>query len=409
MGQTLNTLVNGSGASCRAAASFLEKVSKAAGSAADEAQKARTTGEADWWGPAHDAYQASTRSYGRSIDQLGTKAGKIAGALNDFADELDGVIRRMSSAQNKAKSGNLRTEGPFIFAPERPVAPNMTPTGPCDSKQARDVMSGNQQAAREHQAAVNDYNAKAAVYNECKSIVSDARTREGNAHDKLQQSLLEAEPKEIDYVSLGFTTTSHVRGFIGSMENTRAEHMNMANRFRSTGADFANFALGNLNRLPENFSKTLLTYASAMNVGAEQYESKAKDAGRFVDKIPQRTRDALAAYPGKGTLSDLPSDASKILQDSRSFIKGFAYSGALLTGVNEAVGAIKGEQSWGKALTDTGVVMAGSAAGSVGAGWVYGSLVGSAGGPVGAFVTGLAGGVLGGIGGQWVADMVNPE
>ncbi|PXY32508.1 hypothetical protein [Prauserella muralis] len=131
-------------------------------------------------------------------------------------------------------------------------------------------MAENKKAIAAHNAAVADYNAKAAVYNECKAIVTDARYQEGNAHNALQQAFRNSKPAD-DYVSLGFTTASHSRSFVASMENSRLEYSKLADRFRNTGADFTNFALGKFHHLPENFQKTLVTYVSATNAGTEYY------------------------------------------------------------------------------------------------------------------------------------------
>ncbi|MBK1784429.1 hypothetical protein [Prauserella cavernicola] len=408
MAQALNTTVNGSDGSCREAANYLAKIAKAAHGAADAAQQARTVDESSWSGPARDAHDATTQRFGPSTDRLGEQAEEMERALREFADSLGGVIRRMDNARGKASLGGLKIEGPFIFAPEQPVAANVVPTGPCGGAEAREVMAQNKEAIVAHNAAVTDYNAKAAVYNECKAIVTDARNQEGNAHNAVQQVFQSSKPED-DYVALGFTTASHSRGFVASMENSRLEYSNLSDRFRNTGADFTNFALGKFNQLPENFQKTLVTYISATNAGAEYYQAKANEYGRYVNGVPQWARDVLSSYPGKGAMSNPEPGVGKVYETARSYLKGLSYIGSGLVVANEVRGAVKGEQSWGKAISDTGVIIAASAAGGAGAGWAYGALVGSVGGPVGALVVGTAGGMLGGIAGQWVADIVNPE
>lgn len=408
MGQALNTTVNGSDGSCREAADYLGTLARAAHGAADAAQQARTVGESDWSGPARDAHDVSSQRFGPATDRLGERAGKMERALREFADALSGVIRRMDDARGKASLGGLRIEGPFILAPEQPVAANVVPTGPCDGAEARQVMAENKKAIDAHNAAMSEYNAKAAVYNECKAIVADARNQEGNAHNALQQAFQNAKPDD-DYVSLGFTVASQSRGFVASMENSRLEYSNLSDRFRNTGADFTNFALGRFHQLPENFQKTLVTYISATNAGASYYESKVNEYGRYIKGVPQWARDVLSGYPGKGQMSNPEPGVGKAYETARSYLKGFSYVGSGLVVANELRGAMKGEQSWGKAVSDTGIIIATSAAGSTAAGWAYGALVGSAGGPIGMLVTGTAGGMLGGIAGGWVADMVNPE
>ncbi|TKG62027.1 hypothetical protein [Prauserella endophytica] len=408
MGQALNTTVNGNGGSCRAAADHLARLAGAAHTAAGLAHRARTTGESDWMGPARDAHDGATRQYGPATDRLGEQAGTIERALREFADELDGAIRRMEEALGKARRGGLMVEGPFILAPDPPLAPRVLPTGPCDAAQAKQVMADNKAAIEAHNAAIADYNAKAAVYNECKAIVTDARTREGDAHTTLQQAVNTAEPGD-DYVGLGFTTASQARSFVATMENKRLEYANMANRFRNTGQAFTDFAMGKLHLLPPDFGRTLSTYAAAMQAGHNHYQARADQYNRWIKHVPQKARNIMSAYPGKGSLSDLEPGGSKALEHSRSLLKGYSYIGSTITAFNEFAGAVKGEQSWGKAVTDTGLIITGAAGGSMAAGAAYGALVGASGGPLGALVVGIAGGALGGIGGQWVADRLNPE
>ncbi|MBK1785523.1 hypothetical protein [Prauserella cavernicola] len=408
MGQALNTTVNGNSGTCRGAADHLANMAESAHAAAGQAQQARTTGESDWMGPARDAHDGATRQYGPATDRLGEQATTIERALREFSDELDGVIRRMDEALGKARRGGLQVEGPFILAPDPPLEPQVLPTGPCDSAQAKQAMADNKVAIEAHNAAIADYNAKAATYNECKAIVTDARTREGNAHSTLQQAVSTAKPAD-DYVSLGFTTASQARSFVATMENKRLEYTNLARRFSTTGDAFTNFAMGRLHLLPPDFGRQLTMSSAAMGAGADHYQAKADQYNRWIKYVPASVRNALSAYPGKGALSDLDPSAGKFMENSRSVLKGFSYAGGVLTAWNEAYGAMKGEQSWGKAITDTGLIITGAAGGSMAAGAAYGAMVGSVASPLGSLVVGIAGGTLGAIGGQWVADMLHPE
>jgi len=97
----------------------------------------------------------------------------------------------------------------------------------------------------------------------------------------------------------------------------------------------------------------------------------------------------------------------------QKLLKGMPYVGSALTVVNESIGAASGEQSWGKAVADSGGLIVGGAAGgalaSVGVSAVAGAVWGAPLGPVGSFVVGTVGGIAGAIGGQAVADWLVPK
>jgi hypothetical protein len=85
------------------------------------------------------------------------------------------------------------------------------------------------------------------------------------------------------------------------------------------------------------------------------------------------------------------------------------YVGSLYTASTEVMGAMSGEQSWGKAVADSAGLIGGGALGAAGAAAAAGALYGSAIGPWGTLVVGTVGGVAGAIGGQAVVDFLVPE
>lgn len=405
MGVALNTLVNGSPETLWLAADFLGGAASGASSAAFHAHHAGTVADASWDGPARNAFAMTTNKFHpdlTDLSEIATHYQRTARDLGDLGDALDTVNKRMNDAMDKATAGGLHVEGPFIIAPDPPAAPQILPTGPCGTAKATRAMQQNQAVQQQHSAAVADYNAKAAVFNECKAIVTDARKIEKNAHDAVEQTT--GTPGEPFQPILGLTTAASTAvGVLNGVENTRLTHLQSAAQLARRSEDFTNFARGLYGKLDPLFQKSL-TWAASLTDEGNAYRKKVEQYGILRHRLTSGAVDFLTAYPGKPTEGGMP----KISPGTNTVLKALPYAGAGVTAFNEVMGAVKGEQSWGKAVVDTGATTAGGAAGGVAMGAFYGFMTGAPTGP-GALVTGLVGGFIGGIGGQRVADALVPE
>ncbi|MGV9297728.1 hypothetical protein [Amycolatopsis sp. NPDC003676] len=411
MGQALNTTVNGSSGTCVAAADWLHTVAEAGHRAAGNVRAARNGAEAGWHGPSSQAFQESIANIDVTADDMANWAATAERGLREFASSLDAVTARMNDALAQAHAGGLRVDGPFIVEPD-PIPSNKpgTPVEVCTAGGASRAVGTYQGDIKEYNTLVFQYNGKVAAYNECKAIVDAARTTEGNAHQSLQRALQPPSGRlDIDAYVVGTTTIARVNGYISSFENPRKEALLNAQRSSASAQFFDDWAHGTRVSLTALNKEDLAWAASKARDNKAAYETRAQQFQQYVDKVPEKVRDWIAKYPGKDSLHVLPEDASLGLKTGQKLLKGMPYVGSALTVVNESIGAASGEQSWGKAVADSGGLIVGGAAGaalaSAGAGAVFGSPLG----PVGSFVAGTAGGIAGAIGGQAVADWLVPK
>jgi len=389
-GQALNTTVNGSAGTCREVATALGQLYDAAYQASGELRTALTTADATWRGPAHDAFADQINQVRPDIDALSDRAFKVQWALNDFADSLDAILARMDDALAKATAGGLEVDGPFIVSPTPPGPAPLLPTGPCGTAQAQRIMDQNQQAIAQHNQVIADYNAKVAVYNEAKAIVTTARTMEANAHNALQQVVGAAsQAVRNDMTKIAFTTAGQARGFVGTMENTRRLAQDQADRLKTQAEFYRNFALGKQVDDPI-WAKALLARSAQMADDGGKLETRAQQFEQWVKTVPESTRKALTAYPGQSKAEKLSThtDETKLPAGAGRIARSLPYVGGMITATSEAVGALKGEQSWERAAADTGAAIAGGAAG----GALVGAIAGSAFGPGGTLILGIMGG-----------------
>lgn len=264
-------------------------------------------------------------------------------------------------------------------------------------------MAQNQASRQAHNAAAAEFNAKAKVFNECKAIVSDARNLEENAHRAIQQ--VGGPPdKPHDPIAGLVTAVSTARDVAGGIENARQDLLDEAKRLTKIGRQFTDFANGHLARLGPGFQQTLTWAASVSTIGADVYRLKADQYHKLLGRLPQESLDIITAHPKVSSANISPNVGKTV----NGVLRGLPYAGGLLTAFNEARGAVRGEQSWGKAAVDTGATLGGSALGGFVAGAGYGLAGGSITGP-GMIVTGVLGGIVGGIAGQNAADFFVPE
>jgi hypothetical protein len=411
VGQALNTTVNGSSGTCVAAADWLHTVVDAGHQAAGSVRGARTGAEAGWQGPASDAFRESIDHVDVVADEMADWAGRSERGLRDFAASLDAVVARMQEALAKAVAGKLGVQGPFIVEPDPVAMPQPgAPVEVCTANNLHEKVGTYQGDIRAYNALVGEYNAKIAVYNECKAIVDAARTTEGNAHQALQQALVPPEgPGSVDGYKVGTTTIARVNSYISSFENPRMESLLKAQRAEGSALFFENWAKGTQLTMTAS-DKDLLKWAADESRGNKTaYETRAQQFGQYVEKVPEPIRRAIAAYPAKGKFHMLPPEAGLGPQFGQKLLKGMPYVGSTLTIVNEAAGAVNGEQSWGKAVVDSSALIAGGALGAAGASMAAGAIAGAPLGPIGSLVVGTVGGIAGVIGGQAVADWLVPK
>ncbi|WP_406629877.1 hypothetical protein [Amycolatopsis sp. WGS_07] len=335
--------------------------------------------------------------------------------LREFASSLDAVTARMNEALAQARAGGLRVDGPFIVEPD-PIPANKpgTPVNVCTAGGATKAVGVYQGDIKQYNTLVFQYNGKIAVYNECKAIVDAARTAEGNAHQALRRALQPPSGRlDVDAYAVGTTTIARVNGYISSFENPRKEALLNAQRSAASAQFFDDWAHGTRIDLTALNKEDLAWAASKARDNKAAYEAWAKQFQQYVDKVPDKVRDWIAKYPGKGSIHILPEDASLGLRAGQKLLKGMPYVGSALTVVNESIGAASGEQSWGKAVADSGGLIVGGAAGaalaSAGASAAAGAVFGSPLGPFGSFVVGTVGGIAGAVGGQAVADWLVPK
>jgi hypothetical protein len=415
MGQALSTTVNGSSGTCTAAADWLRTVADAGHHAAGSVRNARSGAEAGWHGPAGQAFQESIDNVDVAADDMANWATTTERGLREFASSLDAVIARMNEALGKAQAASLRVDGPFIVEPD-PIPTNKpgTPIEVCTAGGATQAVGTYQGDIAQYNNLVFQYNNKITAYNECKAIVDAARTTEGNAHRALRQALQPPSGRlDVDAYKVGTTTIARVNSYISSFENPRMEALIKAQRAETSAQFFDGWANGTLiNMTPDD--KALLKWAAdESRDNKSSYETRAQQFEQYVRKVPEKARQWIAKYPGKGSVHVLPDDVSLGLKAGQKLLKGMPYVGSALTVVNESIGAASGEQSWGKAVADSGGLIVGGAAGgalaSVGVSAVAGAVWGAPLGPVGSFVVGTVGGIAGAIGGQAVADWLVPK
>ncbi|GAB3496415.1 hypothetical protein [Amycolatopsis cihanbeyliensis] len=409
MATALNTTVNGSSGTCVEAADGLAKLYSGAHQAATSSRTALNTGEAAWQGPAHDSFHEATQGLDPDVTNIADRAFECEWALRDFADSLDAIERKMMDAKDKATSGGLVVNGPFIEAPVAPPPAPGLPLEPCTPGQAQTISQETLQAMAARKPLVDGYNAKVAVYNECKAIVATARTMEENAHRTLRDTMGKLESGLTQMHNLTPTALARTISYIGTMEKGRQAAMYQAERALTRASAFEKFANGTLANPDQRTLQWLHEAAAKARTNAAEHVTRANQFDLWIKTEGEATRKAVAAYPGKSQIDDLGQHVKTEVKAAQKLLKGMPYVGSGLVVVNEAMGAVNGEQSWGKAAADSAATIGGGALGAAGAAAAAGVVWGSAIGPWGTLVVGTVGGIAGAIGGQAVADFFVPE
>ncbi|OZM70385.1 hypothetical protein CFN78_26065 [Amycolatopsis antarctica] len=375
----LNTTVNGHPGSCIEAADWLSAFDRNAESAVDRCHDASAIADSGWNGPASAAFRTAIMDPRLTCNDLAFTCRLYEQALRDFGEALERVVGAMNDALAHAGDNGLEVHGPFVLPPEPP--PTTT---------VEDFTDPAQTYADISEKTVG-YNTKAEAFNECSDLVADARRREGEAHANLLDALTPlddgSEPAlpsgGVDAWSVGQTVLSGAVDYVEFAKQGQLEAMRNADRFTQMGMAFYQVSMGALTDLKpgdrdqlEQALRAMRGITAADGVQQEYYK-RADEYLQLLDKAPKSVELIAKKLP---------------------------YAGSLLESVNQALGAVKGEQSWPEAVARTGGVLAGSFAGGV-AGSQVGVFVG---GPVGAVLGGVGGSVLGGISAELGLDVILP-
>ncbi|MGH3624662.1 MAG: hypothetical protein ACRDQ5_23220 [Sciscionella sp.] len=409
MSQALNTTVNGSSGTCVEAADWLSGLYAEAHDADGATRDARGAAESGWHGPAEAAFADALHGIPGDMASLTENAYQCEWALRDFAAALDKVVDTMNAALERARSGDLRVDGPFIIAPQAPPPITSLPTGRCtpqDAQVAARNYQGDIAALREAQI---EYNTKAAVYNACKALVEDARRIEQRAHEELRASMHSTSDAAADWVSIGLAATSRALSYITTLENPRREAANTATRLTHQARFLQDYALGRVADATP-LQKRILELSASKARDAAAAHARAKEFEKFLTTVPQGARDTITAYPGKAALDDPAAHTKTPLPEGAiKTLKGMPYLGGVLVAGTEIWHAMKGQQSWTKAGADTTGIVVGSAIGGAEAGFYAGMISGAPAGPVGSLVVGTVGATIGAIAGQQIVDHFVPK
>ncbi|MGH3620909.1 MAG: hypothetical protein ACRDQ5_03850 [Sciscionella sp.] len=409
MSQALNTTVNGSSGTCVEAADWLSGLYAGAHDADGATRNARGAAESDWHGPAEAAFADALRGVPGDMASLTENAYQCEWALRDFAAALDKVVDTMNTALQRARSGDLRVDGPFIIAPQAPPPVTSLPPGRCtpqDAQVAARNYQGDITALREAQL---DYNTRAGIYNACKALVEDARRIEQRAHEELRASMRSTNDAVADWVTIGLAATSRALSYITTLENPRREATNTATRLTHQARFLQDYALGKVSDATP-LQKRILELSASKARDAAAAHARANEFEKFLATVPQGARNTITAYPGRAALDDPAAHAKTPLPDSAiKTLKGMPYLGGMLTAVNEGYHSYRDDQSWQKGAADTAGTIVGGAVGGAEAGFYAGMITGAPAGPVGSLMIGTVGATIGAIAGQQIVDHFVPK
>lgn len=411
----LNTNVHGSVGAIEEAANYFMLAESRAGEAADHYLKARTGSESGWVGPAGAAFRDNVDAQATVSLDVESTAKKYWHATQDFADRLKVVIDKMATAGEKAKAGDLEVHGLIILRPEH--------TGPAPVHAANVVgelvtSTGNAGAATEkidaaeaaYAQKVEAYNAKVAVFNECLALHNAARKLEMKAHIELQEALGSEADFSIDGWKIGDVTASAMIGMMGDAELDRADAFARYEKSQTLSRLLKEFALtGMPSKWGQEARDAFLRNFIKSGARAKAAEKELQALEKLLKDVPEGVLRSSSAYPGKNTfgLKDVTLAYDGLGKNAaKGLLNKMPYLGSGITIANEAVNAASGEQSWGRAATNTVADLAGSGAGgfiaSQGA-----TMLGAT--PHGRLIVGAGGAILGAFGAEWVVDTYFPQ
>lgn len=394
----INTTVNGSVGMLEEAAQALRNAKRTADSADESHHSARNIAYSSWEGSAAQAFLGELNPHLQHTQQLGATCGKYAEAFSDLAGSIEAVNKKMENARRTAADGGLKVEGPIIIRPEEPAMkkPRATDYSGAGAKEnyKSDSAAWNQQIA--------GFNEKAAVFNTCLEIYTEARKKEEQAHSDFWESLNAGEGFDVKGTwDMGRTTASHALNVVASTESTRSDLLKKISSLEGSSRTYQAIASGtlSLNGLSAQQRTQVMKDLSRAKGSETTYRTQIQQLEKVHKYIPDSVRAAAIASPG-----DLTPN-TRLGKNVGKALGKVPWAGGLLTAGNEVLGAASGEQTWGKAVAST--------AGQLGGGWVGGvtgaAVCSSLFPPIGPIVCGAAGMGAGSFAGGEVVDAIIPD
>ncbi|RJS47332.1 hypothetical protein D4739_14660 [Nocardioides cavernaquae] len=141
----LSTLVGGEPTACRATAAHLRAIAAQARDVAVRVRDADPSGGSTWAGRARQAFEVQRRCDAAALDELAARTHALAGAVEEFADEVESVRAQMEQARSEALAAGV---------PSTPTAIEVTYL-PFDITDARSRACAAVDAARQREAAAH--------------------------------------------------------------------------------------------------------------------------------------------------------------------------------------------------------------------------------------------------------------
>jgi len=393
--QHINTVVKGSVGTLEEAAEALRKAEHAADSADDDQHSARSTAHSQWEGEGAEAFLSDLEPQLNFTRDLHETCQQYRHAFDALTGTLQAVKDDMAAIRTTATSGGLELQGPIVLRPEQPGP------APSASEYAGD-QAGYDNAVDEHQAAVDDFNAKAEVFNTCLAHYKDARNKEEQGHTDFWEAVDADEGFDLNQSwSIGTTTASAALAGAGEMHNQRANLLTKIQSLQADSKTYQAIASGDkvLSGMTAKQRMQVMNDVSRSKGSERMYRKQLKQLDKASKYVPKGLQNLAAANPSG--LANNPETAKRL---SKAFNR-LPWAGSGITVFNEARQAATGEQTWGKAVADSTGILAGGAAGGAAGSALCSPLFP----PFGPIVCGTGGALLGGFAGEKAMDIIVPE
>lgn len=382
MAGELNTEVRSDPASCRATAAWLGRLSPGVDDAGNAIHGARSNSESCWQGPAAEAFRDSLSPMTKDADELAAIIDRVRQALETFADEIDTVRARLAQAREVAMAARLIVTPTAILppGPEPDTAP-VHPIGPM----IPETEAVHAAAVRAHELAVSTYVAKVDAFAEASATVTEARSREADAHGALDAAMDQGGTDAQTLKSIGIGVVSAALGAIAGLQVAASDLFRTASRLKEHGARMQELAAN-----PNGPISTRAAATRAARMAAEgeaRTRAAAERLARPIHNIPEGIRQGIANSPGE------------YIRDGRGWVglgknaaRGVPFVGTGLI-VGSGVADVAMGKPVGHAAAETGAGLGGAVVGGM-----AGAAIGSAIFPgVGTVIGGVAGGIIGSI------------
>jgi hypothetical protein len=393
----LDTQLKGDSATVRATADWLGRLIGAEHEAVTACNNVRAHSLAVWEGPAGDIMRHDLSETTQGGDTLVDRSEEYRRGLLTFADRLDTVRGKLNDARAKATAVGLKVTPGEIYPPA--PAP---PGPPMDSGRSPQSPADAQQMAIEHDAAMNQYkadldreNKQAPVYSECRDLVADARELERTAHEDLDKlsTGIDGWVKDLKKISLlvlggGLDAIKGSQEAVNDLTRLSVELSDSAEVFNK---------IANGKYLTDSDKTVLSAWEADSNAKSGAMTARADGIGRWMNKIPEGTRQFIVTNPG----SLLGESANVFAKGGKVVLKGLPLVGTAVT-VTGAVADVAMGEDLGKVAVST----IASTGGQIAGGWAGGALVGAAMGSEVPVAGTVVGAVVGGIIGGMAADKI---